>query len=165
MVSLLRFIVLWQLSTTSDPTYIFGSVTIVTSIEFAAAIITANTPGMAGFYNNWRETRRSKMGFGGSGGREFELGDVPTIGSWPRKHNATNSTPSRDDTHGRSDSEEELTPHVEAGPHYLHKPRSTVESAKDVRVDTEVVISREAIRGNSLGKKDSATPTHYYQFT
>ncbi|KAF2623061.1 hypothetical protein BU25DRAFT_305614, partial [Macroventuria anomochaeta] len=50
MVSLLRFIVLWQLANTKDTSYIFGSVTIVTSIEFAVAIITANMPGMYAFY-------------------------------------------------------------------------------------------------------------------
>lgn len=49
MVSLLRFIVLWQLANTKDTSYIFGSVTIVTSIEFAVAIITANMPGMYAF--------------------------------------------------------------------------------------------------------------------
>lgn len=56
-MSLLRFIVLWQLSNTSDVTYVFGSVTIVTSVEFAVAVVTANMPGVAGFYRHFKGKR------------------------------------------------------------------------------------------------------------
>ena len=46
IVSGLRIIVLWQLATRVDFTYIFGRVVIVTTIEFVTAIVTANMPAM-----------------------------------------------------------------------------------------------------------------------
>jgi len=46
IVSGLRIIVLWQLATQADFTYIFGRVVIVTTIEFVTAIVTANMPAM-----------------------------------------------------------------------------------------------------------------------
>lgn len=46
LVSSLRMIVLWELATQADFTYIFGRVVIVTTIEFVTAIVTANMPAM-----------------------------------------------------------------------------------------------------------------------
>ncbi|KAF7674256.1 hypothetical protein GT037_008022, partial [Alternaria burnsii] len=74
MVSLLRFIVLWQLANTKDTSYIFGSVTIVTSIEFAVAIITANMPGMYAFYR----AKISKAHQSSTAGYNF---GIPIVGS------------------------------------------------------------------------------------
>ncbi|KAK8094945.1 hypothetical protein PG997_001630 [Apiospora hydei] len=130
-VSLLRFIVLWQLSNTADTTYVFGSVTIVTSVEFAAAVITANMPGTAGFYKYFRARReRQSRGYGGSGesggggvghrhrgsgGGEDGAQELETIGaksSRKKKVQALNSVlESRSDNDGprRTESEEKLT--------------------------------------------------------
>lgn len=46
LVSCLRFIVLYQLATEADFTFIFGRVVIVTTIEFVTAIVTANMPAI-----------------------------------------------------------------------------------------------------------------------
>lgn len=69
-VSLLRFIVLWQLGNTDDVTYVFGSVTLVTSVEFAVAVITANMPGAAAF---WQHVRKHRSRGYGSGGADSEV--------------------------------------------------------------------------------------------
>jgi hypothetical protein len=111
MVSLLRVIVLWQLANTKDVSYIFGSVAIVTSIEFAVAIITAN---MSGMYAFWRakilKTAQSSTGDYNLGSgvaavkeRSMGLASNATRGSKLGGH-------THDDGYVRTDSHEELYP-------------------------------------------------------
>jgi hypothetical protein len=104
LVSLLRFIVLWQLANTTDVSYIFGSVTIVTFIEFAVAIITTNMPGMYAF---WRAkisktartttgsyqygsgsagTKERSMGFASNAARGSTLGGLSNEGGYFRTY-------------------------------------------------------------------------------
>lgn len=88
-VSLLRFLALWQLSHTADVTYVYGSVTIITSVEFAVAIITANMPGVSGFLSYLKT--RGRTGLGQGQGQEENLcpatggssgtGELETIGA------------------------------------------------------------------------------------
>ncbi|KAI7568153.1 hypothetical protein KC343_g3933, partial [Hortaea werneckii] len=96
-VSLCRFVMLWQLSNTQDTSYIFGSVTLVTSIEFDVALVTANAPWIAMF---WKAVVRGRAlgtrnlsgeggglvptsgGVGGSGARKDKdcLGNLSRVG-------------------------------------------------------------------------------------
>jgi hypothetical protein len=133
MVSLLRFIVLWQLANTKDVSYIFGSVTIVTSIEFAVAIITANMPGMYAF---WRakvsKSQSSSLGYdygsGPAGTKERSLG----LGSGMKRGSKVDS---RDDEgYIRTGSQEELYP--------LSNMRAKGEE-RDIRVNTKIVVEGE----------------------
>jgi hypothetical protein len=135
MVSLLRFIVLWQLANTKDVSYIFGSVTIVTTIEFAVAIITANMPGMYAF---WRAkiSKTSQIGgynygSGPAGTKERSIGIASTVrrGSKLGSHN--------DDGYRRTDSQEELYPLSN-----LH----TKGDEQNIRVDTKIVVKGEDAR-------------------
>ncbi|KAK8038616.1 hypothetical protein PG993_007027 [Apiospora rasikravindrae] len=113
-VSLLRFIVLWQLSNTpDDATYVFGSVTIVTSVEFAAAVITANMPGTAAFFKH-RRARRERSGVhgGGEGAHELETIGVKSSRKKRRINQGENSvleSRSDDNSPARTESEEKLT--------------------------------------------------------
>ena len=82
-ISLLRFVVLWQLANAADTSYIFGSVTIVTSYEFGVAIITNNLPGLAAFWKTYRTgtstDSKASTGLPGSSGPAnsgFEMGNV-----------------------------------------------------------------------------------------
>jgi hypothetical protein len=152
IVSLLRFIVLWQLGNTDDSTYVFGSVTIVTSIEFAVAIVTANMPGVAAFYKSWRATRKGRMVTDASGERGYEFDDALAVGFWPEMYNVEISNPSAENSRGRADGEEDWAPRVEMGPNYQDSSRNTLVPANDVRVDTEVVISHETVSGTYLGR-------------
>jgi hypothetical protein len=110
LVSTLRFIVLWQLSNTDDVSYIFGSVTIVTSIEFAVAILTANMPAMAAFYRSkiskTAQISTGHYGYGSSPGmsREHPKG---TIGSSQKRDKLSGHT---EEGFIRTDSQEELYP-------------------------------------------------------
>ncbi|KAK7947844.1 uncharacterized protein PG986_008730 [Apiospora aurea] len=128
-VSLLRFIVLWQLSNTADTTYVFGSVTIVTSVEFAAAVITANMPGTAGFCKHLRARRGRERDYGGSGesggvghrhrgsgGGGDGAQELETIGAKPSRKKKMNQASSSvlesrsdNDAPRRTESEEKLT--------------------------------------------------------
>jgi hypothetical protein len=140
MVSLLRFIVLWQLANTTDTSYIFGSVTIVTSIEFAVAIITANTPGMYGFYR----AKISKKDQSTTEGYHF---GVATPSSGPSSKgrslgNASHATKgSKMSTHAEEDdirtgSQDELYPMSNLG-----EDQSEVEPK--IRVTTKVTVEEE----------------------
>ncbi|CAJ2508802.1 Uu.00g138280.m01.CDS01 [Anthostomella pinea] len=150
IVSLLRFIVLWQLSNTLDTTYVFGSVTIVTSVEFAAAIITANTPGTAALYRDWRGKNRS----GSTWSRpEVELGNVATVGSMPNKHKMGFSKHTK--SRIRTESEEDLN-----APRVL---RHTGTSSRNVTVERSVVVTHSSPVQAGLDKS-SALPVQYYQF-
>jgi hypothetical protein len=131
MVSLLRFIVLWQLANTKDVSYIFGSVTIVTSIEFAVAIITANMPGMYAF---WRakisKSQSSTLGYnygsGPAGTKERSTGSAMKRGSKLDSHN--------DEGYIRTGSQEELYP--------LSNMQAKGEE-RDIRVNTKIVVEGE----------------------
>ncbi|KAK8133485.1 hypothetical protein PG984_005497 [Apiospora sp. TS-2023a] len=118
-VSLLRFIVLWQLSNTTDVTYVFGSVTIVTSVEFAAAVITANMPGVAGYFRHLKSSRSGRVEDSEEGGGVGGVGsghELETIGaksSRKKKQDTLNSVlQSRSKANGTwngTESEEKLT--------------------------------------------------------
>ncbi|KAI4678269.1 uncharacterized protein J4E88_006790 [Alternaria novae-zelandiae] len=134
MISLLRFIVLWQLANTKDVSYIFGSVTIVTSIEFAVAIITANMPGMYGFYRA-RVSRKEQSSTEG-----YHFG-IATPGSKGRSlGNASRVTKgSKLSTHGEEDdvrtgSQDELYPMSNLG---------ESEEEQNIRVTTKVIVEGE----------------------
>ena len=134
LVSTLRFIVLWQLSNTEDVSYIFGSVTIVTSIEFAVAILTANTPAMAAFYrikiskNANNSTGHYDYGSGPGRSRELPKGIASNLQKRDKLSSRT------EDGYLRTGSQEELYPMGR-----LNRKAET----KDIRVDTEVVIKGE----------------------
>jgi hypothetical protein len=132
MVSLLRFIVLWQLANTKDVSYIFGSVTIVTSIEFAVAIITANMPGMYAF---WRakilKTSQNSYGSGPAGTKERSMGIASTV------RRASKLGSHNDDGYRRTGSQEELYPLSD-----LHAKGDE----QNIRVDTKIVVKGEDAR-------------------
>jgi hypothetical protein len=133
MISLLRFIVLWQLANTKDVSYIFGSVTIVTSIEFAVAIITANMPGMYGFYRA-RISRKEQSTTEG-----YHFG-IATPGSKGRSlGNASRVTKGSKLSHGEEDdvrtgSQDELYPMSNLG---------DSEGEQNIRVTTKVIVEGE----------------------
>jgi hypothetical protein len=136
MISLLRFIVLWQLANTKYTSYIFGSVTIVTSIEFAVAIITANMSDMYGFYR----ARISKRDQSTTKGYHF---GVATLGSSSKGRSLGNdirvTQGSKMSTHAEEDdvttgSQDELYPMSNPG-------ESEVE--QNIRVTTKVIVEEE----------------------
>ncbi|KAK8087401.1 hypothetical protein PG994_002375 [Apiospora phragmitis] len=122
-VSLLRFIVLWQLSNSADATCVFGSVTIVTSIEFAAAVITANMPGTAAFGTfgpgGGVSSRRGGGGHPGSGSRGDVISgghELETIGAkssrkkkWSALDSVLETRADENASWARTESEEKLT--------------------------------------------------------
>jgi hypothetical protein len=116
---------------TKDVSYIFGSVTIVTSIEFAVAIITANMPGMYAF---WRakisKSQSSTLGYnygsGPAGTKERSTGSAMKRGSKLDSHN--------DEGYIRTGSQEELYP--------LSNMRAKGEE-RDIRVNTKIVVEGE----------------------
>jgi hypothetical protein len=137
MVSLLRFIVLWQLANTQDTSYIFGSVTIVTSIEFAVAIITANMPGMYAFYR----ARMSKRGQDTTQGYQFS---VTTPGASPKSRSLGNVSCVRKGTKrvrthaeegdARTGSQDEL---------YPMSNLSEGEEEQNIRITRKVIVEEE----------------------
>ena len=138
LVSLLRFIVLWQLANTTDVSYIFGSVTIVTSIEFAVAIITANMPGMYAF---WRAkisktaqttTGSYQLGSGAAGTKERSMGLASSAARVSKLGGHGNES-----GYVRTDSQEELYPMSNLGGKVTEQ---------DIRVDTKIVVKGEDAR-------------------
>jgi hypothetical protein len=131
MVSLLRFIVLWQLANTTDVSYIFGSVTIVTSIEFAVAIITANMPEMYGFYRarvskkEQSSTERYHFGIATPGSKGRSLGNASRV----TKGRKLGAHGEEDDA--RTGSQEELYPMSNLG---------DSEEEQNIRVTTKVIV-------------------------
>ncbi|KAF3006357.1 hypothetical protein E8E14_006166 [Neopestalotiopsis sp. 37M] len=168
LVSLLRFIVLYQLSNTTDTTYVFGSVTIVTSIEFAVAMITNNMPGVAAFYQTWRgKTKSSSTGRGTSTGsthgqRSYELGHLATIGSKPQRSKADAYAASKDDDFfPGTDSEEELNPRHHRDSRTLQK---IMEGSGEVRIETNVVVSHGPIPSSSSERGSEKRAGEYFKF-
>ncbi|KAH9897557.1 hypothetical protein F4778DRAFT_744038 [Xylariomycetidae sp. FL2044] len=148
-VSLLRFIVLWQLSNTTDTTYIFGSVTIVTTIEFATAIITANLPGVAAFWKHATgkdATKASTSGYGHNS--NFEMGNMSTIGA--KRQNKGFVKVEDNKTFLAGSSEEELTP--------MPKKMSSdpLGPNRDVWVQTQVKVETEECKPGSRLRKEAA---------
>jgi hypothetical protein len=137
MVSLLRFIVLWQLANTEDVSYIFGSVTIVTSIEFAVAIITANMPGMYAF---WRakisKKQSSTLGYNYGSGAAGTKGRSTGPGS-STKRGSKMMDSHNDEGYIRTGSQEELYP--------LSNLRVKGDE-QNIRVDTKIVVQGEDAR-------------------
>ena len=160
LVSLLRFIVLYQLSNTTDTTYVFGSVTIVTSIEFAVAMITNNMPGVAAFYQNWRGKNKSSQGTSsGTHGRSYELGHLATIGSKQQRSKADGYGASKDDDFfPGTDSEEELNPRHHRDSRTLQK---IMEGSGEVRVETNVVVSHGPVPSSSDRGLEKATGGYF----
>lgn len=76
LVSLLRFIVLHQLAGGKEASYVYGSVVIITTIEFAAAIMTANAPALQVVWKKYitKNLSTSNSGYGAS--THHELGTV-----------------------------------------------------------------------------------------
>lgn len=132
MVSTLRFIVLWQLSNTEDVSYIFGSVTIVTSIEFAVAIITANMPGMYAFWrakiSKGAQPSTGGYGSGPAGTKEHSIGIA-------RKGSKLVSL--NEDGYLRTGSQEELYPMTNLG--------GKVDE-HNIRVTTQVAVEGETAK-------------------
>ncbi len=82
IVSLLRFIVLKQLALGSRTSYVYGSVCIITTIEFCTAILTANMPALRPV---WRKHVSHTLDSGEVGSYDHnshhELGNVSAIRS------------------------------------------------------------------------------------
>ncbi|CAN9389961.1 unnamed protein product [Alternaria alternata] len=137
MVSLLRFIVLWQLANTKDTSYIFSSVTIVTSIEFAVAIITANMPGMYAFYR----AKISKAHQSSTAGYNFGISIVGSkgrsLGNTSRVTNGSKSSTHAEEDDARTGSQEELYPISNLG---------ESEHVQAIRVTTKVVVEEESFK-------------------
>lgn len=111
IVSLLRFIVLKQLAEGSRTSYVYGSVCIVTTIEFSTAILTANMPALRPV---WRKHISHSIGTSDVGGYDHsshhELGNVSAIRNRKagRGSVALRSQSPRGNQHWPSGSEEEL---------------------------------------------------------
>jgi hypothetical protein len=129
----LRFIVLWQLANTKDTSYIFGSVTIVTSIEFAVAIITANMPGMYSFYR----AKISKKDQSATEGYHF---GIATPGSSPKGRSLGNASRMMKGSKMRTHAEED---DVRTGSQDKLYPMSNLgegEEEQNIRVTTKVIV-------------------------
>lgn len=169
LVSLLRFIVLYQLSSTSDTTYVFGSVTIVTSVEFAVAMITNNLPGVAAFCQDWRGRNKASRGGGGTSSgthaRSFELGHLATIGGSGQQqrskvegYGATKEE--EEESYRGTESEEELNPRHARDRRTLQK---IMEGSGEVRVETNVVVSHGPVQ-SSFERSSDKVAGDYFKF-
>ncbi|KAI7281537.1 hypothetical protein KC345_g4088 [Hortaea werneckii] len=192
-VSLCRFVMLWQLSNTQDTSYIFGSVTLVTSIEFDVAIVTANAPGIAMF---WKAVVRrrplgttnlsrdadlgpSSRGVGG-GGREdkYCLGNLSQVGGGgggtgtgrSARRSTRRSGPAWIDTRG---SEEELRPGIGGGTSLENKKEASSDgdlsegksSLGGMKVDRRVIVRSERVMDDGAVQQRSVlSPREYYEF-
>lgn len=144
VISTLRFIVLWQLANTDDVTYIFGSVTIVTSIEFSVAMITANMPGMYAFW-------RTKISKKEQSGQQFDHHDSSaarvkrrSMGATGSGSRTTNLSTHPHDGYIKTGSQEELYP--------MSRLDGSVDKG-DVRADTKSSVNiddREVTHGADL---------------
>lgn len=170
LVSLLRFIVLHQLSSTADTIYVFGSVTIVTSVEFAVAMITNNLPGVAAFCQNWRGRNKASQGGGHSSdthARSFELGHLATIGGSGQQqrskadgYRASSKEDEEEESYRGTESEEELNPRHARDRRTLQK---IMEGSGEVRVETNVVVSHGPVR-SSFERSPDKVAGDYFKF-
>ncbi|GAB1726731.1 hypothetical protein NU195Hw_g6336t1 [Hortaea werneckii] len=191
-VSLCRFVMLWQLSNTKDTSYIFGSVTLVTSIEFDVAIVTANAPGIAMFWKAVARKRRegttkgseggdlepSSRGVGG-GGREdkYCLGNLSQVGGGggpgtgkSARRSTRRSGPAWIDTRG---SEEALRPVIGGGNSLENKKEASSDgdlsegesSSGGMKVDRRVIVRSERVMDDGAVQQRSVmSPREYYEF-
>lgn len=167
-VSLCRFVMLWQLSNTKDTSYIFGSVTLVTSIEFDVAIVTANAPGIAMFWKSVVKRRplgttnisgggdlEPSSGGVGGGGKEDQycLGNLSQVGGGggggggtgtgkSARRSTRKSGPAWIDTRG---SEEELRPVIGGG--------TSLENKKEGSSDGDVSEGECSLRGMKVDRR------------
>lgn len=175
-VSLCRFVVLWQLSTTTDMSYIFGSVTIVTSLEFDTAIVTANAPGIAMF---WKAcvlrqplgtSSASRDTFTPSSSHGLNMGNLSHIGG-PGKDRSRRKSTARNGPTWLDDggSEEELRPlpfQSDDGKKISTDGNSDHEATADgMKVDRRVTIRSERVDDDRLKHQRSIrSPREYYEF-
>jgi hypothetical protein len=186
-VSLLRFIVLWQLSNTTDTSYVFGSVTIITSVEFAVAIITANSPGIAMF---WKAiVLKRPIGTHGASGSHgtpgtsdgLRMGNLSHVGkgglagggsasSAYGKKKFWRRSQAQAGTLSWTDSEEELRPSPSPGNVTPGSIRAAVQTRngenEDISVNKTVVVTskmatKESFEHEAHGR---VQPREYYEF-
>ncbi|KAI7240653.1 hypothetical protein KC330_g1092 [Hortaea werneckii] len=193
-VSLCRFVMLWQLSNTKDTSYIFGSVTLVTSIEFDVAIVTANAPGIAMFWKSIVRRRPlgttnisgggdlepSSGGVGGGKEDKYCLGNLSQVGGGgggggtgtgkSARRSTRKSGPAWIDTRG---SEEELRPVIGGGTSLENKKDASSDgdvsegecSLRGMKVDRRVIVRSERVaEDGAVHQRSVMSPREYYEF-
>ncbi|KAK6212031.1 hypothetical protein LQW54_005560 [Pestalotiopsis sp. IQ-011] len=162
---------LYQLSSTADTTYVFGSVTIVTSVEFAVAMITNNLPGVAAFCQSWRGRNKASQGGGdhssGTHGRSFELGHLATIGGSGQQQQRSKAEGCRasskedeeeEESYRGTESEKELNPRHARDRRTLQR---IMEGSGEVRVETNVVVSHGPVQSSFERSPDKAAGDYF----
>ncbi len=147
LVSLLRFIVLKQLAAGCRTSYVYGSVCIVTTIEFCTAILTANMPALRPVWRKHVSHTLSTGEVGYDHSSHHELGNVSAIRSRKvgRGSVVLRSQSEHGGQHWPSGSEEELF--------------------KEGKIEGKIVVSTKVDVTSQNNAASDEIPDNYYNFS